>query len=97
MGLQKSKLWAGHEFAAGSCCDFDLQDSDQNVARDMSSQYGDHFCEIVVKSIFKGPSYGADTILLQSHAVTLTFNVGSKQNDVHTCIVHIATNLRTKF
>ena len=53
MGLQKTKLWARHELAARSCCDLDLQGSNQNVARDMSSQYGDHFCEIVVKSDFK--------------------------------------------
>jgi hypothetical protein len=32
-----------------SCCDLDLQGSDPNVTRDTSSQYGDHFCEIVVK------------------------------------------------
>ena len=53
MGLQVTKLWAGHDFAAMSCCDPDLQGSDQNVTRDMSSEYGDHFCEIVVKSDFK--------------------------------------------
>jgi hypothetical protein len=35
-----------------SCCDLDLQNSDPNVARDTSSQYGDDFCEIVVKSDF---------------------------------------------
>jgi len=44
---------AGHNFAARSCGDLDLQGSNQNFARDMSSQYGDHFCEIVVKSDFK--------------------------------------------
>ena len=53
MGLQITKLWAGHDFAARSCCDLDLQDSDQNVTRDMSFEYCDHFCEIVVKSDFK--------------------------------------------
>jgi hypothetical protein len=31
----------------------DLQGSDPNVEGDTSSQYGDHFCEIVVKSDFK--------------------------------------------
>jgi len=31
----------------------DLQGSNPNVAFDTSSQYGDHFCEIVVKSKFK--------------------------------------------
>ena len=31
----------------------DLQGSNQNVARDTPSQYGDHYCEIVVKSDFK--------------------------------------------
>ena len=41
------------DFAARSCCDIDLQGSDQNLACDMSSQYGDHFCEIVLKSNFK--------------------------------------------
>jgi len=47
------RLWARHDFAASSCCDCDLQGSDQNVALDMSYQYGDHFCEIVVKLNFK--------------------------------------------
>ena len=46
-------LWAGHDFAARSCFDLDLQGSDPNVAHDMSPQYGDHFCEIVLKSYFK--------------------------------------------
>ena len=41
--FQISKLWAGHVSAARSCCDIDLQGSDPNVARDMSSQCGDHF------------------------------------------------------
>ena len=53
MELQITKLWAGLDFAARSCCDIDLQGSNQNVARDMSSQYSDRFCEIVVKSDFK--------------------------------------------
>jgi hypothetical protein len=65
----------GHDIAARSCCDLDLQGSQQNVARDTSSQYGDLFCEIVVKSNFKKRNYGPDTILLQGHAVTLTFKV----------------------
>jgi len=43
----------------------------------MSSQYGDHFCEIVVKSDYK-ESYGSDMILLQGHAVTLTFKVATQ-------------------
>jgi hypothetical protein len=47
------KLWTGHDFAARSCCDLDLQGSDPNVVRYTSSQYGDHFCEIVLKSDFK--------------------------------------------
>jgi len=51
--LQKMKLWAGHHYAARSCLDIDLQGSDPNVVRDTSSQYGDHFCEIVLKSDFK--------------------------------------------
>jgi len=46
--LQIKKLWAGHDFAARSCCDLDLQGCDPNVARHTSSQYGDHFCEIVL-------------------------------------------------
>jgi len=75
--LQITKLWAGHDFDARSCCDLDLQGSDPNDARYMSSQYGDHFCEIVLKSDFK-QSYGQDTILLQCHAVTLTFKVATQ-------------------
>ena len=51
--FQITKLWAGHDFAARSCCDLDLQGSDPNVARDTPSQYGDHFCEIFSKSDFK--------------------------------------------
>ena len=31
----------------------DFKGSDHNVARDMSFQYSDHFCETVVKSDFK--------------------------------------------
>jgi len=78
MGLQITKLWTGHDFAVTSCCDLDLQGSNQNVACDMSSKYGDHFCKIVVKSNFKRPSCGADTILLQGHAVTLTFKIATQ-------------------
>jgi len=51
--LQITKLCAGHDFAARSCCDLDLQGSDPNVARNRSSQCGDHFSEIVLKSDFK--------------------------------------------
>jgi len=47
------KLLTGHDFAARSCCDLDLQGIDPNVNRDISFQYGDHFCIIVVKSNFK--------------------------------------------
>ena len=46
-------LWAGHEFAARSRCDLDLQGSDPNVARDTSSENGDHLCAIFFKSDFK--------------------------------------------
>jgi len=66
------------DFAARSCCDLDLQDSNTNIARDMLSQYGDNFCEIVWKSDFKKPSHCPDTILLQGHAVTLTFKVATQ-------------------
>jgi len=45
---------------------------------DTSSQYGDHFCETVLKADFKQQSYGPDTILLQGHAVTLTFKVATQ-------------------
>jgi len=37
-----------------------------------------YFHEIVVKSDFELQSYGPDTILLQGHAVTLTFKVLTK-------------------
>jgi len=53
MRFQITKLWAGHDYAARSYRDLDLQGSDLNRARNMSFQYGDHFCEIVVKSDFK--------------------------------------------
>jgi len=73
-----TKLWAGHDFAARSCCDLDLQGSNTNIARDMLSQYGDDFCKIVWKSDFKKPSYWPDMILLQGHAVNLTFRVATQ-------------------
>ena len=41
-------LWAGHEFAARSRCDLDLQGRDPNVARDTSSQHGGHFCKKIL-------------------------------------------------
>ena len=53
MKLKITKLWVGHNFAARSCCDLDLQGSDQNVACDRSSLYGDYSCEIFVKFDFK--------------------------------------------
>ena len=53
MGVQKKKWWARHNFASMSCCDLDLQCSDPNIALDMSPQYGNHFCEKVVKPDFK--------------------------------------------
>jgi len=95
MGLKITKLWAGHDFAAMSYCDLDLQGSDQIAVRDMSSHYGDHFCEIVEKSDFKLQSYGPDTILLQGHDLTLIFKLATKMLRVH--IVHIATYACTKF
>jgi len=67
MRLQITKLWAGHDFAARSCCDLDLQSIDPNVDRDTSFHYGDYFCKIVLKSNFENQTYGADTILLQGH------------------------------
>jgi len=57
---QITKLLAGHNLAARSCCDLDFQGRDPTFARDTSSQYGDHFCEIVVKFDFKSQSYGYD-------------------------------------
>jgi len=69
---------AGHDFTARSCCDLELQSSNPNVARDTSYQYGDHFCEIFLKSDFKYQSYEPDTILLQDRTVTLTFKVGTQ-------------------
>ena len=48
-----TKLWARNDFAARSCCNLDLQDSEPNVACDKSCQYSDHFSEIVIKSDFK--------------------------------------------
>jgi len=61
----------------------------------MLSQYGDHFCEIVLKSDLKYQSYGPNMILLQGHAVTLTFKVETQILRLH--IVHIATYACTKF
>jgi len=39
---------AGHNFAARSCCDLDLQGSDPNVVCDTLSQYGEHFCKKLI-------------------------------------------------
>ena len=39
-GSAEPKLWVGHDYAKGSCCDLDLQGSDPNVARDALSHYG---------------------------------------------------------
>jgi len=36
------------QFVVRSCCDLDLQGSDQNVVRHTSCQHGDYFCEIVL-------------------------------------------------
>jgi len=44
----------------------------------MLSQYGDQFCEIVLKSDLKDQSYRPNMILLQGHAVTLTFKVATQ-------------------
>ena len=35
MGLEITKLWAGHDFAARSCCDLDLQGSDQKFKQNI--------------------------------------------------------------
>ena len=59
-----------------------------NVIHDTLSQYGDNLCKVV-----KSPTDGADSILLQRHAVTLTFEVATEMC-VH--IVHIASDARTK-
>ena len=53
-----TKLWGGHDIAARSCCDLDIHSSDPNLAGNTLSQYGDHFCEIVLKSDLKYQSYG---------------------------------------
>ena len=53
MELQITKVWAGNDFAAMSCCDLHLQGIDTKVVCDISSQYGDHFCERVLRSDFK--------------------------------------------
>jgi len=45
----------------------------------MSSQHGDHLCEIVLEQDFKKRSYGPDMIMLKGHAVTLTFKVATTQ------------------
>ena len=47
------KSWAGHDFAARSCCGPDLQGSNPNAARDTSSKYDDNFLKIVLKCDFK--------------------------------------------
>jgi len=61
MRPQITKLWAGHDFAARSHCDLDLQARDPNLARDTSWQHGGYFCKIILKSDFKIQSYGPDT------------------------------------
>jgi len=44
------KSLTGHDFAARSCCDLDPNGSDPNFAHETLFQYGDHFCEILLKS-----------------------------------------------
>jgi len=56
--LYITNVWVGHDFATRSCCDLDIQGSYPNLACDTSSHYGDHICEIVLKSDFKSRSYG---------------------------------------
>jgi len=85
---QIRKLWSGHDFAATSCCDLDLKGSDLNVARDMSSQYGDHFCEIVLKAYFKFKEVKALTRFcfdLQGSDPTVARNMSSQYGDVRLC------------
>ena len=64
------KFWAGHDFAARSCCDLHIQGSEPNFVRDTSSQYGDHFCDIVLKSDFKKQSNGTDMNLGRTDGLT---------------------------
>jgi len=73
-----TKFWSRHNYAARSCYELGIQNSNPNVARDTLSQYGDHSCEIVVKFDFKSQSYGPETILLKSHTVTVTFKVAAQ-------------------
>jgi len=83
---------------ASSCSGINLQGSDPNVSRNTSSQYGDHFCEIVLKSDFKTRSYGPDTILLQGR-FCCDPNVASdtsSQYGNHFCEIVLKSDLRSQ-
>jgi len=95
-----TKLWTGHNFAARSCCDLDLQGIDPNVVCDTSSHYGDNFCKIVLKSNFKKPSYGGNTMFgarsccdldLQGRDLNLARDMLSQYGD-HFCKIVFKTD-----
>jgi len=48
-----NKVMGQTHFDAKSYCDLDLQGIDPNIVCNTLSQYGCHFCEIVVKSNYK--------------------------------------------
>ena len=102
MGLQITQLWADYDFAARSCCELDLQGSDQTVGHDMSSHYGDHFCEIVVKSDFKYESYEPDfaarsccDIDLQGRNPNLACDMSSQYGD-HFCEIVLKSDFKKR-
>jgi len=47
-GRHNNQIMGRTRFCCKVCCDLDLHSSDQNLARNKLSQYGDHFCEIVL-------------------------------------------------
>ena len=88
-------LQTGHNFAARSCCDLDLQCSDPNAARDTSSQYGDHFCENIfgirlqVTELLAGHDFAARSrcdLDLQSRDLNSARDTSS-QHGGHFCII----------
>jgi len=52
MRLQRTSYWPDTNLLQGHA-DLNLQGSEPNVTRDMSSQYGDHFFELVLTWDFK--------------------------------------------
>ena len=76
----KAKLWTGHEkktlfWPLTSKCYFDLGAIDLGLACNISSHDGQHFCQVISKSIKEWHRYGLDS---EKKTIFLTFDISSK-------------------